>query len=335
MKDSIMKHSLSIAIAIAALAPSALALISPAGSTDGLPLQFTRVGTVSPAAGWTMKMGNFTAIRARDEVVGYHAGTGTLWVGEHHNLPQLQFTQWGAVSPPGDWEFVVGDVNGDYYSDVIGYYPANGTVWVGMNTGSSFQFHLWAAIAPAAGWTFFPGDFNGDGLGDVMGYDPGNGQLWAGINNGTSFQAQHWGTVSPAAGWRFTAGYFTPGPSDVVGHYLGNGSLWLGRSTGAGLQFAPAGSLPAGDIWTLVSAAENSGHRGLLAYDSLSGALRYGERAGGVGAFVFEDRGQLFPSSGWSLACGIMWSGGWPEGFLTRVLAYHPSNGSLWEADLH
>ncbi|MCP3914572.1 MAG: VCBS repeat-containing protein [bacterium] len=329
-----MKNLTSIAIALVTLTPSALALSSPAGF-GGNELRFKRWGTVSPAPGWDVQMGRFVDIPGtghESDVVAYHADSGTLWVGAEPPGQQLQFSHWGTVSPPGDWTFVVGDVDGNGFSDVIGYHPSNGTVWVGLNTGASFDFQLFGAVGPAAGWTFVAGDVNGDGLCDVVGYYAGNGTLWAGVNNGSMFLFDQWGAVSPAAGWRFTAGDFSgDGVCDLVGHHPSNGSLWSANSTGTSFHFAQVGSVPAGDNWSVVSVYAYQPFLALLAYDSATGALRLGERDNAVGAFTFSPAGRLYPSTGWTLRTGTLFAGG--SNPWSRILAYHPSNGSLWRTN--
>lgn len=88
--------------------------------------------TVTPAGGWNWSPVDVTGDGMLD-LIGYHEGNGTLWVGRNDE-PRFTFGSAPAatVTPAGrDWYWRTGDFTGDGKPDLLGYYIRNRTVWVG------------------------------------------------------------------------------------------------------------------------------------------------------------------------------------------------------------
>jgi hypothetical protein len=284
---------------------------------------FSQWATVTPPMGWTFAVGEFTGDGLID-VVGYHPGNGTLWVGRNTG-GAFVFSQWATVSPAAGWQFIAGDFTGDGLTDVMGYHPSNGTLWIGTNTGSEFVFTQWGTVSPEADWSFVAGHFTGGVRSDVVGYHPSNGSVWVGRNTGSAFEFDRWGTVSPIAGWIFAAGDFTgTARTDVLGYHPSDGSLWVGENTGSQFLFGTWATVSPVDDWIFAPGKiYGLGKADVVGYHPSNGSIWVGRNIGN--AFAFDQWATVTPHQGWSFLPGIFTAD--PQ---TDIVGYHSGDGELW-----
>jgi hypothetical protein len=287
---------------------------------------FSRWASVSPAAGWEIGAASFLGDQ-RDDLLGYHRGNGTLWVGRNTGTVFTFTGAWATVQPVDGWQFATGDVTGNGRADVVGYHPSNGTIWLGENTGSSFQLKQWATLTPAEGWKIAVGYFTGKARADLFAYHINSGTLWIGENAGSRFIfTKAWAQVEPAQGWQFATGDFTGnGRTDVVGYHPDNGSVWVGENLGSVLDLKQWATLEPADGWRIEAGLFTGRAKAdLLGYHSGSGTLWVGENAGS--AFVFTEQwATVTPSGNWQFVAGSANGDIWSD-----VIGYHPSNGTIW-----
>ena len=98
----------------------------------GTAFAFTRSATVQPTAGWKLAPGNLGG-DARDDVVGYHPSSASVWVGE--NVGQ-SFTlhRVNTLSPAGNRDVVAAPgrtFTGPERSEVVAYQPGTGILRLG------------------------------------------------------------------------------------------------------------------------------------------------------------------------------------------------------------
>lgn len=284
---------------------------------------FTQWATVDPTAGWQFIAGDFMG-SSRNDVVGYHASNGSLWLGENTGTG-FTFRPWATVAPVAGWQFVAGFFSGRAKADVLGYHPSNGSLWVGENTGTGFAFREWATVTPASEWQFVAGNFKGSGRTDIVGYHPSNGTLWVGENTGSAFSFEQWATLDPVAGWQFAAGDFTGnGRTDVVGYQPGDGTLWVGENRGTAFTFSQWATVDPLSGWQFAPGFfTRRAKADLFGYQPSDGTLWVGENTGM--AFTFNQWGTVAPVSDWQFVAGTF-----DEDLWCDVVGYHPTNGSLW-----
>lgn len=289
-------------------------------SREFTPSQWT---TLTPAADWQFGAGLFTG-GTRSDLLGYHPGNGTLWVGANTGSG-LSFAHWATVTPASGWQFVVGDVTGGGGADLVGYNPRNGSLWVGENLGTSFQFQQRGTVSPAAGWQFGTGFFTGGAKADLFGYFGGNGTLWVGRNTGAGFTFELWGTMPSAGQRQFVVGDLTgTGRADVVGYDPTTGELTVAENNGNGFLFQQWGTLSPAAGWTIGAGFfGNRGRVDVFAYFRQNGSMWVGENTGS--SLVFQQWAIADPPTGWLFVTGAFDDDIWVD-----LIGFHPSNGSLW-----
>ncbi len=202
---------------------------------------------LSPIAGWTLIIGDYSGDGLND-IVLYHPSyqgnntIGSIWVGVNNGNSWFNYQLWGLVNRPHNWQFVQGDFNMDGKQDLVGYQPNyNGSathagVWGFINTGTAFNITPWyTSLAPATGWQIFPGDFTNDGKPDIACFYPGNATMWVignnasvGASTGTFVNTGNywWSDVPSSNGWEFYTGDFTgDNVPDFAGYNKDNGTV--------------------------------------------------------------------------------------------------------------
>ena len=198
----------------------------------------------------------------------------------------------------------------------------------------TWTFEQWATVDPATGWVFDAGDFDADGRSDLVAYHSSDGTVWVGAALPTgSFAFSLWATVSPASDWQIAAGEFTgDSRSDVALYHPSDGTLTVGINQGSSFSFAEWGNASPDSGWILEAGDFNG--------DGLSDVALYRPTlsffppiAGGRvmvginqnGSFALSGWTTLSPASGWTLD-----SGRFNGDSRSDLLAYHPSDGTLW-----
>jgi hypothetical protein len=198
----------------------------------------------------------------------------------------------------------------------------------------SWTFESWGTVQPASGWLLDTGDFDGDGRSDLVAYHPSDGSVAVGRTLASgAFSFSSWGTVSPTSGWQIAAGQFTgDSRSDIVLYHPSDGTLTVGSNQGSSFSFASWGNanpdsgwvLHAGDFsgdgWTDVALYRPTG--------SVFPPIAAGRVLVGLnqnGTFALSGWTTLSPASGWTLDAGRF-----DADARSDLLAYHPSDGSLW-----
>jgi hypothetical protein len=217
-----------------------------------------------------------SSVRGRADVVGYHPGNGSVWVGENRG-GTFQLTPWTTLTPAAGWRIYCGFFTGKARADLLAYHRDSGSLWVGENTGSAFAFSgTWATVAAGQDWQFATGDFIGNGTTDVVGYHPDDGSVWVGENRGSSFDMAGWATLDPAQGWRILAGVFTGrDKADLLGYRTDNGTLWVGANQGDRFDLTEpsATALPA-EGWQFVTSSVNGdGWDDVVGYQPANGSV--------------------------------------------------------------
>jgi hypothetical protein len=228
------------------------------GPSDGTAFNFDPLpwATVSPAAGWVFTSGDFTN-DGFDDLAGYYAGTGAVWVGRN-DTGTFQFGAgpWITVSPAANWQFVKGDFDDDGLTDLGGYQPSNGSIWQLKNVaGLSFTAQQLSSLLPAAGWSIQGGQFESGGRAEFLA-SHNDGNLWVGRYSNVcdaTYSFSLAGTVTPATGWQYSSGDFNgDAATDTLAFYLSSGGAWVGLNQGfsepVGGYAWPQSAAPGGTI---------------------------------------------------------------------------------------
>jgi len=198
----------------------------------------------------------------------------------------------------------------------------------------TWTFEQWATVDPVSGWTLDAGDFDADGRSDVVAYHPSDGSLYVGRSLASgSFTFSHWGNVSPASGWQIAAGEFTgDSRSDVVLYHPSDGTLTVGINQGSSFAFAAWGNASPDAGWVLEAGDFDGDGRSDVALYRPTASVFPPVPAGRVtvginqnGSFAFSTWTTLSPAAGWTLDAGRFTGDARSD-----LLAYHPSDGSLW-----
>jgi hypothetical protein len=282
-----------------------------------------------PAGGpWSFFSGDFDG-NGQDDVAGYDAGTGALWVFKS-NGQGFSGSIWASGFPQHDnWQFFVGDFNGDGMDDLVGYRPFESTFWVNVSSGSAFQGEAWSrGLDPTTGWAFWVGDFNGDGLDDIASYHPEGGRIWVNASTGHSFWPTQWQQgISPTDNWTFLVGDFNgDGSDDIAGYHPSDGTIWVNLSTGSSFLSSKwhPGVRPAQDWDFHVGDFDNDGLDDLVGYHPIDGSWWVCRSAGGRFHPALWLSG-VSPREGWTHMVGE-----YTGDHSLDVASYHPSDGTVW-----
>lgn len=156
-----------------------------------------------------VRVGDFNG-DGRDDVIGRHVRSGTLFVGLSDRA-SFRFDGWGHWSA-GNWQDVhAADMNGDGNDDVIGRHVTTGTWFVGLSNRAAFNVDGWGRWSTDVWADVHVEDFNDDGADDVAGRHLASGTWFVSLSDRQDalLPATAWGRWLPGNDWRVLVGNFS------------------------------------------------------------------------------------------------------------------------------
>jgi hypothetical protein len=225
------------------------------------------------------------------------AQSGTYWL-----------DNWGASAD--GFVPLVGDFNGDGYTDVCLYYKAGGAWYVALGNGSSFtpSAYAWLSNWGANATAFIPlaSDYNGDGYTDVCLYYKAGGAWYVALGNGSSaftpsayVWLDNWGASSTAF-TPLTSWFNGDGLADVMLYEKAMGRWYVGPNQGNS-------TFGAGGYWIDNWGASSSGFTPLIGDFNTDSRTDIGlyEKALGRWYVAMNQTNNTFSQS------GTYWLDGW------------------------
>ncbi len=209
--------------------------------------------------------GDFTGDN-RDDLGNHHRSSGSFWV--RRNLGNgtfaPEFDRWptGASAPStAGWQTIIGDFDGDNWTDYADRHPDSGHIWVHRNLqNGSFDSGNWASgyTTVGADIEILAGDFDGDGRADLLEHNRKTGRLSIRRNMGPGDnkfipveQVTAYRTVNGSAGsdWRLVVADFNgDGWADVADLTLTSKDVYVHPNVG-GYQFGAVSWPPFASHW--------------------------------------------------------------------------------------
>jgi hypothetical protein len=194
----------------------------------------------------------------------------------------------GTACGGGACDALVGDFNGDGYSDYADHDLNSGTFYVHLNqkngtfTGAGNNYAV-ATTCAGSDCDVFVADFTGDGYADYADHSASTGQTWihANLRNGTFAPAgTNWGTPTTCAGSTcnvLVADFTGDGYADYADHDLASGNFWIhanlhnGTFAAAGTNWGTGTTCGNRDCTVLVGDFTGDGYADYADHDTSSG----------------------------------------------------------------
>jgi hypothetical protein len=192
----------------------------------------------------------------RDDLTSHHRPTGPFSIRANNGAggfaPDGVFTATGSTPPSGwGYETLIGDFDGDNWTDYADRHIASGQVWVHRNLhNGTFDGNTWAFGYTMTGPNIeiLVGDLSGDGKADLIEHNRKTGQLWVRRNTGAggTFEPEnvyitHRSQVgSLGHEWRLIAADFDGnGVVDIADFHIPSSQFWVHPAVNIGsYQFA-------------------------------------------------------------------------------------------------
>jgi hypothetical protein len=218
----------------------------------------------------------------RPDLLARDAGTGAVQVLPGDGSPGFGGPlPTGQVRPGVDTLLVVGDWDGDGYTDVMSRLPGTGRLRLHLGDGSG---RLGDPVRRWAGWgdrraIVSPGDISGDGLPDLLAQDTATGEVYLYPNDGRGGFGDRWIMRSTMLAADLTAAagrWDKDGSPDIIVRERATGALWLYRINGPGGLMDPVllrRHFSRYDALVGVGDFDGDGHSDLLARQARSGEM--------------------------------------------------------------
>ena len=209
------------------------------------------------------------------DIGDYWQASGHFWIRLNSGFGYFELPgtasggQGDTVTPTAGWETLVGDFDGDGWSDYADRYVANGDIYIHRNLHNGTwqpSGSQWGSGTTLAGANIetLVGDINGDGRADLIQHDRATGTIWKLWNNGPGGGAFYapWATAnswtSQTTNWRMLVADFNgDGFVDIMEQYVPNGDFWIHANQHndqwvSAATYMGAQQVPPGSTWDII-----------------------------------------------------------------------------------